>query len=124
MNDFKIPLRGAHNPSSQQAGTTPGSFANAADIGRLVQEPNPSSVVAGSTDMGNVSYAVPAIHPMIKVAPEGTAIHTPDFATHARSEAGDRAVIDGALSMALTIVDLWANTETMGSVRGAFEESK
>jgi phosphomethylpyrimidine synthase len=33
MNDFKIPLRGAHNPSSQQAGTTPGSFANAADIG-------------------------------------------------------------------------------------------
>jgi amidohydrolase len=98
--------------------------ANAADIGRLVQEPNPSSVVAGSTDMGNVSYAVPAIHPMIKVAPEGTAIHTPDFATHARSEAGDRAVIDGALSMALTIVDLWANTETMGSVRGAFEESK
>jgi len=33
MNDFKIPLRGAHNPSSQGAGTTPGSFANAADIG-------------------------------------------------------------------------------------------
>ncbi len=33
MTDFKIPLRGAHNPSSQAAGTTPGSFANAADIG-------------------------------------------------------------------------------------------
>ena len=33
MNDFKIPLRGAHNPSSQGAGTTPGSFANPADIG-------------------------------------------------------------------------------------------
>jgi len=33
MNHFKIPLRGAHNPSSQGAGTTPGSFANAADIG-------------------------------------------------------------------------------------------
>jgi len=33
MNDFKIPLRGAHNPSSQGAGTTPGSFANAPDIG-------------------------------------------------------------------------------------------
>ena len=90
----------------------------------IVELDLPSSAVAGSTDMGNVSYAVPAIHPMIKVAPEGTAIHTPDFATHARSEAGDRAVIDGALSMALTIVDLWANTETMGSVRGAFEESK
>jgi phosphomethylpyrimidine synthase len=33
LNDFKIPLRGAHNPSSEAAGTTPGSFANAPDIG-------------------------------------------------------------------------------------------
>jgi len=33
MSDFKIPLRGAHNPSTGRAGTTPGSFANAADIG-------------------------------------------------------------------------------------------
>ncbi len=98
--------------------------ANAADVGRAVAEPNPMSVVAGSTDMGNVSYAVPAIHPMIKVAPTGCAIHTPDFATHARSEDGDRAVIDGALSMALTIVDLWADTESMASVRDAFKENQ
>ena len=33
MQDFKIPLRGAHNPSSEEAGTTPGSFANPPDIG-------------------------------------------------------------------------------------------
>jgi phosphomethylpyrimidine synthase len=33
MTDFKIPLRGAHNPSTEGAGTTPGSFANAPDIG-------------------------------------------------------------------------------------------
>ncbi len=33
MDDFKIPLHGAHNPSSKQAGTTPGSFANAPDLG-------------------------------------------------------------------------------------------
>ncbi len=33
MTDFKIPLRGAHNPSTACAGTTPGSFANAPDIG-------------------------------------------------------------------------------------------
>ncbi len=31
----------------------------------------------GSTDMGNVSHVVPSIHPMIKVAPDGVAIHTP-----------------------------------------------
>ncbi|MCA9516811.1 MAG: hypothetical protein KC635_17840, partial [Myxococcales bacterium] len=28
-----LPLRGAHNPSSRHEGTTPGSFANAPDIG-------------------------------------------------------------------------------------------
>ena len=33
MQDFKIPLQGAHNPSSDEAGTTPGSFANPPDIG-------------------------------------------------------------------------------------------
>jgi len=33
MTIFNIPLRGAHNPSSEGAGTTPGSFANAPDIG-------------------------------------------------------------------------------------------
>lgn len=97
--------------------------ANAAEVGRVVNEPNPMSVVAGSTDMGNVSYAVPAIHPMIKVAPAGTSIHTPEFADHARSESGDRAVIDGALTMALTIVDLWANAQTMSAVRDEFRAS-
>ena len=97
--------------------------ANAAEVGRVVNEPNPMSVVASSTDMGNVSYAVPAIHPMIKVAPAGTSIHTPEFADHARSESGDRAVIDGALTMALTIVDLWANAQTMSAVRDEFRAS-
>ncbi len=30
---FQLPVRGAHNPSSKREGTTPGSFANPADIG-------------------------------------------------------------------------------------------
>ena len=33
MTDFKLPLRGAHNPSTNGAGTTPGSFANPPDVG-------------------------------------------------------------------------------------------
>ena len=33
MDDYRIPIRGAHNPSSTGAGTTPGSFANRADVG-------------------------------------------------------------------------------------------
>ena len=70
--------------------------------------------------MGNVSYSVPAIHPMIKVSPEGTPIRTPVVEVHAGREEGDRAVIDGALTMALTLVDWLVSKESRGAIRGAF----
>jgi len=71
----------------------------------------------GSTDMGNVSHAVPSIHPMIKAAPDGVAIHTAEFATHAGGALGDAAVVDGALAMALTAVDLWAEPGRLEAAR-------
>src|SRR5690606_25312487 len=39
---------------------------NARALGRDPREPGPDRRVVGSTDMGNVSYAVPAIHPMVQ----------------------------------------------------------
>lgn len=81
--------------------------ANASTLGRVVAEPNPDTAVTGSTDMGNVSHVVASIHPMIKAAPSGVAIHTPDFSQHAASPLGDAAVIDGAKAMAMTIIDVW-----------------
>lgn len=81
---------------------------NMASVGRTVTDPRVTGrKVLGSTDMGNVSYLMPSIHPMVKVAPEGVAIHTEDFARYAGSDEGDRAAVDGALAMALTVVDLW-----------------
>ena len=50
---------------------------NAARLGRTVVDPATSVArVVGSTDMGNISYLVPSIHPMIKVAADGVPIHT------------------------------------------------
>ena len=81
---------------------------NAARVGRTVVDPAAvGRRVVGSTDMGNISYLVPSIHPMIKVAADGVAIHTVEFAEWARSPDGDKAVLDGAKAMAMTIVDLW-----------------
>ena len=94
--------------------------ANASNIGRVLLEPDAEQKVVGSTDMGNISYLVPSIHPMIAVAPYGTPIHTPEFAIHAKSESGDKAVIDGAKIMAMTIVDLWANRTTMDAAQSEF----
>ena len=86
---------------------------NAAAAGRVSGEPQSASAVVGSTDMGNVSYAVPSIHPMIKVAPDHVPIHTPEFAEYARSESGDQAVLDGAKVMAMTVADLWLDPDAL-----------
>jgi amidohydrolase len=95
--------------------------ANAARIGRTVVDPAAvGRRVVGSTDMGNISYLVPSIHPMIKVAADGVAIHTIEFAEWARSADGDQAVLDGAKSMAMTIVDLWTSAELREATATAF----
>jgi len=95
-------------------------LANAARTGRALLDPRLTGGVVGSTDMGNVSYLVPSIHPMIKVAPSGVPIHSPEFALHARGEAADRAVLDGAKAMAMTVVDLWTTSATLAAARQEF----
>ena len=97
---------------------------NSAANGRVVNPQDDSRIVVGSTDMGNVSHAVPSIHPMIKVAPAGVAIHTPEFAVHARSQAADLAVIDGATNMAMTMVDCWCDPEALQAIRGSLAPSE
>ncbi|MCA9533540.1 MAG: phosphomethylpyrimidine synthase ThiC, partial [Myxococcales bacterium] len=41
--DLPLPLRGAHNPSSTGAGTTPGSFANAPQVGSALTYSSPDT---------------------------------------------------------------------------------
>jgi amidohydrolase len=93
--------------------------ANARRVGR---QPKSYDGVTGSTDMGNVSYLVPSIHPMIKVSPGDVAIHTRDFAGWAASPEGDRAVLDGAKVMAMTVADLWLRPDVLDAARQAFAE--
>jgi amidohydrolase len=92
---------------------------HARSVGRDPVAPSGDLVVAGSTDMGNVSHVVPSIHPMVQAAPRGVAIHTAAFAEHARAPIGDRAVIDGAKILALTMLDLWLDEAFRRSVAAA-----
>lgn len=59
-----------------------------------------------STDMGNVSLAVPSIHPMIGINSLPAVNHQPEFTAHCVTPDADKALTDGALSMAWTCVDL------------------
>jgi amidohydrolase len=56
----------------------------------------------GSTDMGNVTQVLPAIHPTIAIDCGDAVNHQPEFATACATPSADRAVCDGALALALT----------------------
>ena len=80
---------------------------NSARLGRpmhrLDQLPPMSS---GSTDMANVSYEVPTIHPMLDLRCYPVVNHQPEFAARTVTDDGKAVMRDGALAMAWTIIDL------------------
>jgi amidohydrolase len=61
---------------------------------------------SGSTDMGNVSYECPSIHPVLDLYGYPIVNHQKEFAALTITDVGDRAIRDGALAMAGTIIDL------------------
>lgn len=82
-----------------------------------------TEVIAAGTDFGNVSQRVPGIHPLIKIAPEGTALHTHEFATAAGSPLGDCAAVDGAWGLASVALDYLSDPQLRQAVRADFEAS-
>jgi amidohydrolase len=58
-----------------------------------------------STDMANVSLAVPTIHPLLGIDAGGAVNHQPEFAAACVTPSADAAVRDGAVGLAWTAVD-------------------
>ncbi|MGV0741495.1 M20 family metallopeptidase [Mycolicibacterium sp. XJ870] len=81
-----------------------------AEMVRLGRDPLPESVEAsvplGSTDMGNVTKVMPGIHPVIGIDAGGAAIHQPAFTAAAAGPSADKAVVEGAIMLARTVVRL------------------
>jgi amidohydrolase len=95
---------------------------NAEKLGRefFPYDKLPSSI-QGSTDMGNISYRVPSIHPMLAAAPLHCTIHNPEFAKWAGSEMGDAAALDGAKALAMTALDFLCDADLRERSRNVFE---
>ncbi len=58
-----------------------------------------------STDMGNVSQVLPAIHPYIGIDSLPAINHQPEFAEATMTTAAETAIAQGALALAGTVVD-------------------
>ncbi|MCX2733577.1 amidohydrolase [Saccharopolyspora sp. NFXS83] len=84
------------------------SEAYRAAITELGRRPVPraeqAARVIGSTDMGNVTQVLPAIHPMIALDCGDAVTHQAEFAAACASPSADRAVLDAAVAMAWTAV--------------------
>jgi len=80
---------------------------HAESLGRKFVEP-PAPV---STDMGNVSYEVPTIHPFIGVESNGAVPHQAAFADACATPSADQAIFDGALAMAMTVIEAATDEE-------------
>jgi hypothetical protein len=78
---------------------------NAEALGRGFVEGRALERAAGSTDMGNVSLALPSIHPSIAIDSLPAVNHQPEFTAHCVGRAADKAVLDGAIAMAWTAID-------------------
>ncbi len=88
---------------------------NAEALGRFFADPEPEVVAkggasramgAGSTDMGNVSLQLPSIHPLIGINSAPAVNHQPEFTAACATPDADRAVVDGALAMAWSAIDI------------------
>jgi amidohydrolase len=78
---------------------------NAEELGRFFPSLG-SRTLAGSTDMGNISQAIPSIHPTIGLGCFPIVNHQPEFAAYCATPVADQALIDGAVAMAWTAIDL------------------
>jgi amidohydrolase len=77
-----------------------------------------------STDMGNVSQLVPAIHPLVAVAPFDVFMHSPQFAQSAASDGAFRSILDAAKAMAMTVVDILSDREALAGIQEEFMKGK
>lgn len=92
--------------------------ANMKTAGLVEGEPIPDRL--GSSDIGNVSQVIPAIQPMVAIAPLGTAIHTREFADAAVKPPARAGLVAAAKTMAMTTFDLLAEPARVERAKEAF----
>jgi amidohydrolase len=96
-----------------------------AEMRRLGREPVAREVEVehpmGSTDMGNVTQVMPGIHPVVGVDAGGATVHQRAFAAAAAGPSGDRAVVEGAIMLARTVVHLAQTSAERDRVMAAHE---
>ncbi|MBI2153620.1 MAG: M20 family metallopeptidase [Candidatus Rokubacteria bacterium] len=83
-------------------------------------DPEDTEAGYGSTDCGNVSQAIPTIHPYIRIAPNGVPGHSREFAEWAKSPLARTGMVAAAKALAMTALDLLASPEELRKAKEEF----
>ena len=86
----------------------------------VTESPEPTDRM-GSSDVGNVSQVIPAIQPMVKIAPDGTPIHSRAFEAAAKSPLAREGLLISAKTMAMTVYDLLADPALLERAKAEFK---
>jgi amidohydrolase len=112
----------AYEPMKRNATLLELFRANARTLG-VVESPE-SRDRMGSSDVGNVSQVIPAIQPMVQIAPEGTPIHSRAFEQAAVAPLARDGMLKAAKIMAMTTCDLLTTPALVKEARREFEAAK
>jgi amidohydrolase len=96
---------------------------NLESLGRRVMSMEPY-LGFGSTDMGNVSQVIPAIHPTVAIASPDVLLHSHEFVQAAVSESANKGLLDAAKAMAMTVADLLGEPENLVRVMDEFSRQR
>lgn len=77
----------------------------------------------GSTDMGNVSHVVPAIHPHLAIGDKSLIPHSKEFAQATVSERGKSFINLAAKTMAFTALDVLSDPELLRKIKEEFKNA-
>ena len=77
----------------------------------------------GSSDVGNVSQVVPCIQPLMKIAPDGTPIHSRAFEAAAAAPLAKHGTLQAAKVMARTTYDLLADPALLKKAKEEFDHT-
>jgi amidohydrolase len=77
----------------------------------------------GSSDIGNLSYEIPVIHPMVKTAEDGLALHTDEFLKCGKTDLAYEGMMLGMKSIALTGARVILDPEFLIALKKEFKDS-